>query len=282
MLHSTLPTQPSLTPHKPSASTPSLSSHREERESKAGGVSTQADAVPNGHLQTPCAHSPDRTVTDRASVQSANLPESSADPSCSCPDVSSVPPVSLMEAKGLSDRGVPRVCISAKGGKDDAREDSSVKAGRTEAQTKDGTTAAAEGRQVEASEKHRGPHQAIQEAKPPAEALPVSFSLCCCNGCRGNGVVAPIVQHRHLFSPQVSFPTSSSFTLEVETALESFDFLNCSDLEEEEEEDEEQQDDKGEKKEEDGQREENQNKMEEEKVEAEEHFYSGRRSVLVM
>ncbi|XP_056268684.1 rho family-interacting cell polarization regulator 2-like [Pseudoliparis swirei] len=243
MLHSTLPTQPSLTPHKPSASTPSLSSHREERESKAGGVSTQADAVPNGHLQTPCAHSPDRTVTDRASVQSANLPESSADPSCSCPDVSSVPPVSLMEAKGLSDRGVPRVCISAKGGKDDAREDSSVKAGRTEAQTKDGTTAAAEGRQVEASEKHRGPHQAVQEAKPPAEALPVSF------------------------------PTSSSFTLEVETALESFDFLNCSDLEEE---DEEQQDDKGEKKEEDGQREENQNKMEEEKVEAEEHFYSGR------
>ncbi|XP_061670104.1 rho family-interacting cell polarization regulator 1 [Syngnathoides biaculeatus] len=37
------------------------------------------------------------------------------------------------------------------------------------------------------------------------------------------------------------FPTSSSFTQEVETALESFDFLNCSDLEEEEEEEEEQE-----------------------------------------
>lgn len=39
-----------------------------------------------------------------------------------------------------------------------------------------------------------------------------------------------------LVSSQVPFPTSSSFTQEVETALESFDFLNCSDLEEEEEE----------------------------------------------
>lgn len=95
--------------------------------------------------------------------------------------------------------------------------------------------------------------------------------------------------------PQVPFPTSSSFTQEVETALESFDFLNCSDLDEDDEEekedeqpeDEQQQEDEGEKKEEDdGQHEENQNKMEEEKVEEEDeeekdekNFYSGGRSV---
>ncbi|TNN87468.1 Protein FAM65A [Liparis tanakae] len=261
MPHSTLPAQPSFTPHKPSAaSTPSLSSNREEREAEAGEVFTPADAVPNGHLLTSCSHSPDRTLTDRAPVPPADLSGSSADPSCSRPDVSSAPPASLTEAKDLSERGVPRVCVPAKEGKEDACEDSAVKAGRTDGQTRDGTAAAGGGRQVEASEDHRGPLQSVQEAKPPAEA------------------------------PAVSFPTSSSFTLEVETALESFDFLNCSDLEEEEEEEEEQQEDKGEKKEEDkeqredkgekkeedGQHEENQNKMEEEKVEDEEHFYSAR------
>lgn len=51
-----------------------------------------------------------------------------------------------------------------------------------------------------------------------------------------------------LFTPQGrSHSRSSSFTQEVETALESFDFLNCSDLdddEEEEEEDEQKRDEK--------------------------------------
>lgn len=40
-----------------------------------------------------------------------------------------------------------------------------------------------------------------------------------------------------LFSPQGrSHSRSSSFSQEVETALESFDFLNCSDMDDEEEE----------------------------------------------
>ncbi|XP_075966189.1 rho family-interacting cell polarization regulator 1-like [Anarhichas minor] len=246
MLQTTLPPQLSFTPHKSSASTPSLSSNQEEDETEAGEIFTQADAVPNGHLQTSCSHSPDCTVIDRVSVQSADLSESSADLSCSCPDVSSVPPVSLIEAQDLSESGVPQVCISVEEEKD-ASEDLSVKVGQTEAETEDSTTGAGEGRQVEASEKRREPHQSVQESKPAEDALTVSF------------------------------PTSSSFTLEVETALESFDFLNCSDLEEE---DEEQQEDKGEKKEDEGQHEENQNKMEEEKAEEEEkdqdNFYSGR------
>lgn len=92
----------------------------------------------------------------------------------------------------------------------------------------------------------------------------------------------------HLFSPQVPFPTSSSFTQEVETALESFDFLNCSDLDEDDEEyeDKQQQEDEGKKEEndDDEQQKENQNKMEEEEAEGkekdEENFYSEGRWVL--
>ncbi|XP_042343683.1 rho family-interacting cell polarization regulator 1-like [Plectropomus leopardus] len=250
MLQTTLTSQLSFTPHKSSASTPSLSSNQEEDETEAGEVFSQMDAVPNGHLQTSCSHSPDCTVTDRASVQSAELCETSADLSCSCPDVSSVSPVSLMETQGLSESGVPQVCISAEEVKDKATEESSVQAGQTEAETEDSTTEAGEGRQVEASEKHVQPLQSVQEPKQPEDA------------------------------PTAPFPNSTSFTLEVETALESFDFLNCSDLEEDDEEEEEQQED-GEKREDDddGQHKENQNKVEEEKTEEEEkdedNFYSG-------
>ncbi|XP_033466120.1 rho family-interacting cell polarization regulator 2-like [Epinephelus lanceolatus] len=242
MLQTTLTNQLSLSQHKSSASTPSLSSNQEEDETEAGEVFSQSDAVPNGHLQTSCSHTPDCTVTGRASVKSAELSETSGDLSCSCPDVSSVPPVSLTETQDISESGVPQVCISAEEVKEEASEDSSVQAGQTEVEIEDSTTEAAEGHQVEATEKHSQPLQSIQESKQPQDTL-----------------TAP-------------FPTSSSFTLEVETALESFDFLNCSDLDEDEEEEEqqEQQEDEVKKKEEeeddDGQHEENQNKEEEETV----------------
>ncbi|KAA8595596.1 hypothetical protein FQN60_010887 [Etheostoma spectabile] len=248
VLQTTLTTPLSFTPHKSSASTPSLSSNQEEDETEAGEVFCQTDAVLNGHLQTSCSRGPDCTVTDRASVQSADLSESSADLNCSCPDVSSVPPVLLMETLDLSESAVPQVCISAVEAKDDGCEDLSVHAGQTEAEIEDSITEAGEGRQVEASEKRSEPYQFVQESKQMEAA------------------------------PSVPFPTSSSFTLEVETALESFDFLNCSDLEEDEEEEEnKEKEDKGEK--DDGQHEDNQNNMEEVKMEEdeknEENFYSG-------
>ncbi|KAK5935245.1 hypothetical protein CgunFtcFv8_020623 [Champsocephalus gunnari] len=241
MLQTTLTSQLSFTPHKSSASTPSLSSNQEEDETEAGEVFSQTDAVPNGHLQTSCSHSDDCTAADRASLQSADLSETSADLSCSCPDVSSVHAVSTQD---LSESGVPHVCISAEEVKQS--EDLPVQAGQTEAETKDSTTEAAED---EASEKRS---QSVQESKPPQDP------------------------------PTVPFPVSSSFNLEVETALESFDFLNCSDLEEDEEEEGKEGGNKEvveEKKEEDAaQPEENQIKMEEEKVEEEEkeeRFHSG-------
>ncbi|XP_026175668.1 rho family-interacting cell polarization regulator 1-like isoform X2 [Mastacembelus armatus] len=242
MLQTTLTSQLSFTPHKSSASTPSLSSNQEEDETEAGEVFSQTDAVPNGHLQ----NSPDCTVTDRASVKSADLSETSAELSCSCPDVTSVPPVSLGET--VSKSGNPLVCVSAEEAKADPCVDSSVQAEQTEAET--GRSAEAGGRhQVEGSDKHSVPHQSVQELKQPKD------------------------------TPMVPFPTSSSFTQEVETALESFDFLNCSDLDEDEEEDEADQQEDGEKETEDGQHEEGQNKTEDETTEEEqkneENFYSG-------
>lgn len=92
-----------------------------------------------------------------------------------------------------------------------------------------------------------------------------------------------MISHLYSFPPQAPFPTSLSFTQEVETALESFDFLNCSDLDEDEDEDgdededEQQQEEKREQEEEIGQHE-NQNKTDAEIVEKEENFYSAGRS----
>ncbi|XP_019954403.2 rho family-interacting cell polarization regulator 2-like isoform X2 [Paralichthys olivaceus] len=241
MLQSTLTSQLSLTPHKSSVSTPSLSSNQEEDETEAGEVFSQTDAVPNGHLQTSCSHSQvgesslDCTVTDRASLQSTDLSDTSVDLSCSCPDVSSVPLVSLVERADVPESGIPQVCVSAEGVKDEPCEDSSLQA---EAETEDSTTEAQGGNQLEASEKHCQPHQSSQEPKQAEDA------------------------------PTVSFPTSSSFIQEVETALESFDFLNCSDLDEEEEE-EQQVKDKGEKEEEQGEKDEGEKEEQREKDEGE-------------
>ena len=181
MLQTTLTSQLSFTPHKSSASTPSLSSNQEEDETEAGEVFSQTNAVPNGHLQTSCSHShvgessPDCSVADRASVRSAELSETSADLSCSCPDVSSVPPVLLVERAGVSESSIPQVCVSAEEVKDDLCKDSSVQS--NEAETDDGTTEAPSGHQVEASEEQSQPHQSIQELKQPEDAPTVSSSV---------------------------------------------------------------------------------------------------------
>lgn len=98
------------------------------------------------------------------------------------------------------------------------------------------------------------------------------------------------IKHLNNYFPQVPFPTSSSFIQEVETALESFDFLNYSDVDEEEEEeivkDEDkkhcEQDEKEGEEDRNGQHKEVEHKVEEEEGEEkdESNFYSGERSVL--
>lgn len=177
MLQTTLTTQLSLTPHKSSASTPSLSSNQEEDETEAGEVFSQVVAVPNGHLQTSCSHisesSTDCTAADRASVQSADLSDTSADLSCSCLDVSSVPPVSLIERPDLSASSIPQVCDSVEEVQDEASGDSSVQAGPTEA---DGsTTEAGEGQQVEAPESD----PSVKESDQPEDTPMVSSCADC-------------------------------------------------------------------------------------------------------
>ncbi|KAM9410228.1 rho family-interacting cell polarization regulator 1-like [Pholidichthys leucotaenia] len=238
MLQTTLTSQMSFTPHKSSASTPSLSSNQEEEETEAGEVFAQT----NGHLQASCPHSlvgnssPDCAATDRVSIHSEALSETSADLSCSCPDVSSLPPVLLVETAEMSSEEV----------KEDLSEDSLATAEQTEAEMMDGTAEAVEGHQGDQSQVH----QASQEFRQPEDA------------------------------PEAPFPTSSSFIQEVETALESFDFLNCSDLDEEEEPEDDQPGDQGEKGDEQYEKHrEDQSNIDQEKTEEEEknmeNFYSG-------
>lgn len=188
LLQTTLTNQLSLSPHKSSASTPSLSSNQEEEESEAPEVFCLNDSVPNGHLQTTPS---DCKVSDRASLQSADLSETSLDLCCSCPDVSESP--------------VPLVDSSSEVHCDQEK-DSVVKATETEAGTGDMTEGPLE-KHYEVTEESQQPPcvEDVQQAEKEEE------------------------------TPQAPFPTSASFNQEVETALESFDFLNCSDLEEDEE-----------------------------------------------
>lgn len=226
MLQTTLTSQLSFTPHKSSASTPSLSSNQEEDETEAGEVFSQADPVPNGHLQTSCPHVGDRSTdcasADRVSVQSGDLSDTSADLSCSCPDVCCVPPGSLMAVQ------------------EDAAEDSPPLNPQTEAE--DSATKGTEGDRGQAPQTE----EPVREGQPPGEASPVS---CCAHSYRGP--MSTSVFKPYMFLLQVPFPTSVSFTLEVETALESFDFLNCADTDEDENKDEQQQRDRSQEEEED-------------------------------
>lgn len=241
LLQTTLTNQLSLSPHKSSASTPSLSSNQEEEESEAPEVFCLNDSVPNGHLQTTPS---DCKVSDRASLQSADLSETSLDLCCSCPDVSESP-VPLAESSSEVH------CVQQK--------DSVVETIETEAGAEEVTEEPLEKHQEETEESQLPPSdENVQQAEKEED------------------------------TPHAPFPTSASFNQEVETALESFDFLNCSDLEEDEDDadndyihvEEEQQ----EKREQDAvqevdqnqsERDHNESMNEEEAKEKEDHFSEG-------
>ncbi|XP_055010716.1 rho family-interacting cell polarization regulator 1-like isoform X2 [Boleophthalmus pectinirostris] len=196
LLQTTLTNQLSLSPHKSSASTPSLSSNQEEEESEAPEVFCLNDQVPNGHLQTP---SSDCKVSDRASLQSADLSETSVDLCCSCPDVSESPTPLVDSLSEVS-------C--------DQQKDSVLETTETDVVTGDFTEGPLEKHEEETEVNQPPPsYEDVNHAEKEAE------------------------------SPGAPFPTSASFNQEVETALESFDFLNCSDLEEEENEEGENEED---------------------------------------
>lgn len=160
LLQTTLTTQLSFTPHKSSASTPSLSSNQEEDEAEGSEVFPQT----NGHLQASCSHSltgesgPDCTATDRVSVQSEELSETSTDLSCSCPDIC-LPPASFAQR--------PDVPAEAN---DDPSVDSLAQAEQTEAEN-----------DAEALQEHNVDqsqlHQAVQEMKQAEDAPVVSLGM---------------------------------------------------------------------------------------------------------
>ncbi|CAL9701828.1 unnamed protein product [Knipowitschia caucasica] len=191
LLQSTLTNQLSLSPHKSSASTPSLSSNQEEEESEAPEVFCLNDTVSNGHLQRPTS---DCKASDRASLQSADLSETSVDLCGSCPDVSESP-TPLVDS-------LPEINCNQ-------QKDSVFEKTEAEELSVAVTDCSFEKDQEVVEEEQQPPPEDVQDVELKEE------------------------------TPEAPFPTSESFNQEVETALESFDFLNCSDLEEDEEEEEE-------------------------------------------
>lgn len=220
-------------PHKSTASTPSLSSNQEEDETEVGDVFPPADAVSNGHLQSDCLagkSGSDCPANRRSSVPSEDS-EVSAELSFSCPEESSM---STASSEKRADVNNP--C-----------EDSSSQAEQTEAETQDSDRA-------EAAESLQ-PQESMQLLKQPEETPTVSW--------RTLGLTAPCRNSYSFVSSQAPFPASASFNQEVETALESFDFLNDSDFDEDEE-DRPQEEEKVEREEQGGECMEDQIKTEEE------------------
>lgn len=230
MLQTTLTAQLSSTPHKSSASTPSLSSNQEEDEGEPGEVFPPADGVPNGHLQTSCSLGPagESGPDCTASIPSEELSQTSADPGCSRPDGSSAAPRPDASTEEVKEE----VKVEVKE-EEELCGDSTAAAEQTEAEREGNATEAAQEPQTEPSP----PLQPVQEEKPPADA------------------------------PAVPFPTSTSFTQEVETALESFDFLNCSDSDEDEEDKQQQQEGEADKEQQEDKHKEDQKITEVEKIE---------------
>ncbi|KAM4630078.1 rho family-interacting cell polarization regulator 1-like [Polymixia lowei] len=258
-LQTTPMSQLSFTPRQSSTSTPSLASNQEEDEPDATDSFCQTDSgkysVPNGHLQGSGSDghigeiSRDCAVTDVASVQSVDLSETSEHLSASYPDVASHRPMLLAERPDVLESpagGVPEACISAQEGNDHIPLASAVQDEMSEVATEDSATeseANGEGLLEEpSSEEHDQKDRALNQSEEPQT---------------------------------VRCHSSSSFSQEVETALESFDFLNCSDLDEEEEE-EEQKEDKVEEVETDSETGKDQQRdIEEEEDEDEEKMYTG-------
>uniref|UniRef100_A0A8C7R096 FAM65 N-terminal domain-containing protein n=1 Tax=Oncorhynchus mykiss TaxID=8022 RepID=A0A8C7R096_ONCMY len=227
----TTPTiQISFNPRQSSVSTPSLLSNQEEGEPDATKGFGKTDSVKctllNGHLKCSrsLSHISERAIdcasTNRLSDQSVEssetpepLPRLDLEVSCVASHCSNQ---DMHEALDLHESGGPESCVSTPVDQGDAP-----------------------------------PASTLQAEKPRAgvEALPTDCVLG--EGLREEKSSAEHIHRLQSTQPQEltlpeetvtgrSHSRSFSFTQEVETALESFDFLNCSDLDDEEEEEKEQ------------------------------------------
>uniref|UniRef100_A0A674CEW4 FAM65 N-terminal domain-containing protein n=1 Tax=Salmo trutta TaxID=8032 RepID=A0A674CEW4_SALTR len=228
----TTPTiQISFNPRQSSVSTPSLLSNQEEGEPDATKGFGKTDSVKctllNGHFKCSrsLSHISERAIdcvsTNRLSDQSVEsseipepLPRLDLEVSCVASHCSNQ---DMHEALDLPESGGPESCVSTPVDQGDAP-----------------------------------PASTLQAEKPRAGVEPLPTDRVLGEGLRE----CSSTEHNHRLQsiqPQVltlpeetvtgrSHSRSFSFTQEVETALESFDFLNCSDLDDEEEEEKEQED----------------------------------------
>ncbi|XP_067105671.1 rho family-interacting cell polarization regulator 1-like isoform X1 [Osmerus mordax] len=219
----TTPTiQISFTPRQSSSSNPSLSSNQEDEECDSAEGSGEVDsgkwAVPNGILQ--CSRSlcninetgKHSTLTERALAQTSSSSITRETAGQTHPEVSCF--VQKPEALNLSECGalgdlVPasaiQIAIDAAAGLEAAA--------KVEVDVKAGTSNSAVTVELREGLSSKEDHQSIQSQELGKE----------------------LRQPEEILTGR-SHSRSSSFSQEVETALESFDFLNCSDMDDEEEE----------------------------------------------
>ncbi|CAL8351149.1 unnamed protein product [Merluccius merluccius] len=256
MLQTTPTRQLSFTPRQSSTSTPSLSSNQGEDEPEEAAaevgfsqmLNARSYSVPNGHLQS--SKSDSHIGGDaRDCVQSAEHAKAGKPRSTSYPSVFSQNATLLEEradALELAECNTSEESVSSQEGSQGTHQVTPLQGTVTDQPVEDKTTVSEGLVDDSSSEEH---NKVLKESE---DTQRVSLNVRC--------------------------PSSSSFTQEVETALESFDFLNCSDLDEDEEEEQEEQD----KSEEEDKGGESENDLVEEDVEEQEvgveKIYTGDRS----
>uniref|UniRef100_A0A4W5PSY9 FAM65 N-terminal domain-containing protein n=1 Tax=Hucho hucho TaxID=62062 RepID=A0A4W5PSY9_9TELE len=249
----TTPTiQISFNPRQSSVSTPSLSSNQEEGEPDAtkgfGKTNYVKCTLPNGHLKCSrsLSHISERAIdcasTNRLSDQSVEssetpepLPRLDLEVSCVASHCSNQ---DMHEALDLPESGGPESCVSTPVDQGDVPPASALQAEKPRAGVEPLPTDLVLGEGLREEKSSTEHNHRLQSTKPQALTLPEETVSVC--------------DSRHVIVCGRSHNRSFSFTQEVETALESFDFLNCSDLDDEEEEEKEEEEEdeqkRGEKK----------------------------------
>ncbi|XP_071237357.1 rho family-interacting cell polarization regulator 1-like isoform X2 [Salvelinus alpinus] len=236
-LQTTPTVQISFNPRQSSVSTPSLSSNHEEGEPGATKGFGETDSVKctllNGHLKCSrsLSHISERAIdcasTNRLSDQSVEssetpepLPRLDLEVSCMASHCSNQ---DMHEVLDLPESGGPETCVSTPVDQGDAPPASTLQAEKPRAGVEPLPTDCVLGEGLREEKSSTEHNHRLQSTQPQELTLPEET-----------------VTGR-------SHSRSSSFTQEVETAMESFDFLNCSDLDDEEEEKEQEEEDEQER-----------------------------------
>lgn len=229
----TTPTiQISFNPRQSSASTPSLSSNQEEDENDAAeGLD---EAVPNGHLQSSESLS---HIDDTSSVDSTmtDMPLGQSPGSSKIPEFLGQ---SDPEASGSTQSHTEASCSGQKSEAWDLPESDTSRGVSVEPEilVSQAQTSVLQAQSPGAGVEAGPTDSALGEGLREEKASPMDNQTHQSNQSQdmAQGLRVPVETLKGR-----SHSRSSSFSLDIENALESFDFLNCSDLMSEEGEDEE-------------------------------------------